>query len=174
MAEYVGRSPDGFINLVELAETVGAAVYDVNARLNFPNRHLNMSMDKSVFRQADLILTLDVRDWEKSTHTIERTKREAVAVYPDHCEMIEIGFGDIGISKWSMDYMRMPNCALRVLGDTATAIPELTRLCQARGLTKIQSSRTLSTGVRARSQSFTMDCSSDGRNRPRRIGMLNP
>jgi acetolactate synthase I/II/III large subunit len=133
MAEYVGRSPDGFTNLVELAETVGAAVYDVNARLNFPNRHpLNMSMDKSVFRQADLILTLDVRDWEKSTHTIERTKREAVALYPDQCEMIEIGFGDIGISKWSMDYTRMPNCALRVLGDTATAIPELTRLCQAR------------------------------------------
>jgi acetolactate synthase I/II/III large subunit len=133
MAEYVGRSPDGFTNLVELAETVGAAVYDVNARLNFPNRHpLNMSMDKSVFRQADLILTLDVRDWEKSTHTIERTKREVVALYPDNCEMIEIGFGDIGISKWSMDYTRMPNCALRVLGDTATAIPELTRLCQAR------------------------------------------
>jgi acetolactate synthase I/II/III large subunit len=133
MAEYVGRSLDGFANLVELAETVGAAVYDVNARLNFPNRHpLNVSMDKSVFRQADLILTLDVRDWEKSTHTIERTKREAVALYPDHCEMIEIGFGDIGISKWSMDYTRMPNCALRVLGDTATAIPELSRLCQAR------------------------------------------
>jgi acetolactate synthase I/II/III large subunit len=133
MAEYVGRSPDGFTNLVELAETVGAAVYDVNARLNFPNRHpLNMSMDKSVFHRADLIFTLDVRDWEKSTHTIERTKREAIALYPDNCEMIEIGFGDIGISKWSMDYTRMPNCALRVLGDTATAIPELTRLCQKR------------------------------------------
>jgi acetolactate synthase-1/2/3 large subunit len=46
--------------------------------------------------------------------------------------MIEIGFGDIGLSKWSMDYTRMPNCSLRVLADTATAIPELTRLCAAR------------------------------------------
>ena len=26
----------------------------------------------------------------------------------------------------------MPNCSLRVLADTATAIPELTRLCAAR------------------------------------------
>jgi acetolactate synthase-1/2/3 large subunit len=75
---------------------------------------------------------LDVRDWEKATHDIERTKRETVPLYPPDCEMIEIGFGDIGISKWSMDYTRMPNCSLRVLGDTATAIPELTRLCRAR------------------------------------------
>src|SRR5215468_10255961 len=133
MAEYVGRSAEGFGDLVSLAETVGAAVYDVNARLNFPNRHcLNLSLDKSVFSDADLILTLDVRDWEKATHAIERTKRETVPLYPPDCEMIEIGFGDIGISKWSMDYTRMPNCSLRVLGDTATAIPELTRLCRER------------------------------------------
>ena len=30
---------NGFYDLVALAETVGAAVYDVNGRLNFPNRH---------------------------------------------------------------------------------------------------------------------------------------
>ncbi len=39
MAEYVARSEGGFDNLVALAETVGAAVFDVHARLNFPNRH---------------------------------------------------------------------------------------------------------------------------------------
>jgi|SRR5690348_692361 len=133
MAEYTGRHAESFANLVALAETIGAAVYDINARLNFPNRHaLNLSMDKNVFRDADLILTLDVRDWEKSTHTIERTKRQTVPLYPANCEMIELGFGDIGLSKWSMDYTRMPNCSLRVLGDTAIAIPELTRLLRER------------------------------------------
>ncbi len=133
MAEYVGRDRNGFDNLVALAETVGAAVFDVNARLNFPNRHpLNMSMDRSVFGDADLILTLDVRDWEKSTHCLDRASRKTKALYSPDCEMIEVGFGDIGISKWSMDYTRMPNCSLRVLGDTATAIPELTRLCRER------------------------------------------
>ena len=80
LAEYVGRTPHGFDNLVALAETVGAAVYDVNGRLNFPNRHkLNLSMDKSVFRDADLILSLDTRDWEKPTHRIDRTKRRTRA-----------------------------------------------------------------------------------------------
>ena len=133
LVEYVGRHAEGFHNLITLAETVGAAVYDVNGRLNFPNRHkLNVSMDKSVFRDADLILSLDTRDWEKATHTIDRTKRVTRPLYPTNCEMIEIGFGDIGLSKWSMDYTRMPNCKLRVLGDTVTAIPDLTKLCQKR------------------------------------------
>jgi acetolactate synthase I/II/III large subunit len=86
-------------------------------------------MDKSVFRDADLILALDTRDWEKPTHIIDRTKRATQPLYPATCEMIELGFGDIGLSKWSMDFTRMPDCSLRVLGDTLTAIPELTKLC---------------------------------------------
>jgi acetolactate synthase-1/2/3 large subunit len=133
LAEYTGRHAAGFHHLVALAETVGAAVYDVNGRLNFPNRHkLNMSMEKSVFGDADLILSLDTRDWEKPTHVIDRTRRATRPLYPAACEMMEVGFGDIGLSKWSMDYTRMPDCSLRVLGDTATAVPELTRLCAER------------------------------------------
>jgi acetolactate synthase-1/2/3 large subunit len=46
--------------------------------------------------------------------------------------MIELGFGDIGLSKWSMDFTRMPDCSLRVIGDTVTAVPELTKLCKDR------------------------------------------
>ncbi len=133
MAEYVARSPNGFDNLVALAETVGAAVFDVHARLNFPNRHkLNLSCEKVIFRDADLIVLLDVRDWEKSTHFNDRTRRQVAPHYPPDCQMIDVGFGELNISKWSMDYARMPTCSLRVLGDTLTAIPELTRLCRER------------------------------------------
>ncbi len=133
MAEYVARSPDGFDNLVALAETVGAAVFDIHARLNFPNRHpLNLSCEKEIFRDADLILMLDVRDWEKSTHFIDRGKRQVMPYYRPDCQLIDVGFGEINLSKWSMDYARMPACSLRVLGDTLTAIPALTRLCRER------------------------------------------
>jgi acetolactate synthase I/II/III large subunit len=148
LVEYVGRHAEGFAHLVTLAEAVGAAVYDINARLNFPNRHkLNLSMDKGVFRDADLILALDVRDWEKPTHAIDRTKRTVEPLFPPSCQMIELGFGDIGLSKWSMDYTRMTNCSLRVLGDTLTAIPELTKLIQKR----TNWSATLANKIKARS-----------------------
>jgi len=37
--------------------------------------------------------------------------------------MIEIASAISGLSKWSMDIPAWPNCSLRVLGDTTTAIP---------------------------------------------------
>jgi acetolactate synthase I/II/III large subunit len=152
MAEYVARSPDGFDNLVALAQTLGAAVFDVHARLNFPNRHpLNLSCQKEIFRDADLILSLDTRDWEKPTHYNDRIERRAVPYFPPNCEMIEIGFGEINLSKWSMDYSRMPACSLRVLGDTLTAIPKLTELCRQR----IAQSAALAARVAERAKAVT-------------------
>ncbi|HUZ75317.1 MAG TPA: thiamine pyrophosphate-binding protein [Stellaceae bacterium] len=134
LPEYVGRAANGFNDMVALAETVGAPVHDVNGRLNFPNRHpLNLTWEPAAFRDADLILGLDLRDWEKPTHGrirgAERTKRP---LFAPSCEWMEIGFGDIAVSKWSMDYQRIPECSLRVLADTALAIPALTQLCRER------------------------------------------
>src|SRR5262249_48035066 len=77
IAECVGREAPGFDALVDLAETAGIAVYDVDSRLNFPTRHpLNMSMDKSVFRDADLVLCLDTRDWERPTTELVSATRK--------------------------------------------------------------------------------------------------
>ncbi len=133
LAEYAGRDPRGFEALVQLAETLGAPVYDVNSRLNFPGCHpLNLSMVKDVFRDADLILCLDVRDWEKPTTELVSTTRKVTSVVPPGCVWIDIGFGDLELSSWAMDYQRLMHARLRVLGDTTIAIPALTRLCRAR------------------------------------------
>src|SRR5262249_58526631 len=51
---------------------------------------------------------------------------------PASCDFVEIGFGEINISKWAFDYCRMQPCSIRALGDTALAIPALTRICQER------------------------------------------
>ena len=133
MAEFAGRNPRAFTDLVTLAETVGAPVWDVNSRLNFPSNHpLNMSMVKDVFRDADLILCLDVRDWERATTELTSATRERVAVEPADCTWIDIGFGDIEISSWAMDYCRLKHAQLRILADTTLAIPALTDLMRAR------------------------------------------
>jgi acetolactate synthase-1/2/3 large subunit len=133
LAEYVGRDPAGFHGLVELAETLGAPVYDVNSRLNFPSRHpLNASMIKDVFRDADLVLCLDTRDWERATTELESTTRKTSSIVPATCKWIDIGFGDLEISSWSMDYQRLAHADLRVLADTTLAIPALTQLLKPR------------------------------------------
>ena len=129
LPQYVGRVSSGLGDMVALAETTGAAVSDVQSRLNFPTEHpLDCRMNKDVFKPADVILSLDCRDWERPTHYNDRINRTLRAHYPDHCQWIDIGFADIEISKWAMGYQKFPECAVRVLADTELAIPALTRL----------------------------------------------
>jgi acetolactate synthase-1/2/3 large subunit len=133
LTEFVGREPAGFHALVELAETLGAPVYDVNARLNFPSRHpLNLSMVKDVFRDADVLLCLDTRDWERATTELVSTTRKVTSIVPAGCKWIDIGFGDLEISSWAMDYQRLAHADLRIIADTTLAIPALTGLLKGR------------------------------------------
>ena len=129
LAEFVGRDPEGYAALVTLAETLGAPVYDVGSRLNFPSRHpLNLSMHKGVFRDADLVLSLDTRDWERPTTELVSTTRQVTSIVPKDCQWVDIGFGDLEISSWAMDYQRLAHADIRVMADTTLAIPALTGL----------------------------------------------
>ena len=133
IAEYVGREPEGFHALVDLAETGGIPVYDVDSRLNFPTRHpLNMSMAKDVFRDADLVLCLDARDWERPTTELVSTTRKRTSIVPDGAKWIDIGFGDLELSSWALDYQRLHHADVRILADTSLAIPMLSALLKDR------------------------------------------
>ena len=133
IAEYVGREPAGFHALVDLAETAGIPVYDVDSRLNFPSRHpLNMSYTKDVFRDADLILCLDTRDWERPTTELVSATRQVSSVVPSAAKWIDIGFGDLELSSWALDYQRLHHAEVRILADTTLAIPSLTQLLKGR------------------------------------------
>jgi len=131
MAEFAGRGDQPFEPIVKLAETLAAPVVDISSRLNFPTTHpLNMSEVKEVFADADVVLCLDVRDWEKPTTRLNKTERKTESVVPADCRWIDVGFSDVEISGWSMENQRPHNVQLRILADTALAIPELTRQCR--------------------------------------------
>jgi acetolactate synthase I/II/III large subunit len=147
IAEYVGREAAGFHALVALAETAGIPVYDVDSRLNFPTRHpLNMSHAKDVFRDADLVLCLDARDWERPTTELVSATRELTSLVPAGTTWIDIGFGDLELSSWALDYQRLRHAQLQILADTTLAIPALTRLLEAR----LAKDPTLAATVKAR------------------------
>ena len=133
IAEYVGREPEGFHALVALAETAGIPVYDVDSRLNFPSRHpLNMSYAKEVFRDADLVLCLDTRDWERPTTELVSATREIASIVPASAKWVDVGFGDLELSSWALDYQRLRHAQIRILADTTIAIPALTKLLEER------------------------------------------
>jgi acetolactate synthase-1/2/3 large subunit len=131
LTEYVGRHLEGFAKLILLAETVGAPVWDINKSLCFPNRHpLCLSMDKEALRQADVILGIDVRDWERPTASLDSMSRVTTSLVPENCAWLEIGFAEIGMSSWSFDYGRYQPKSLSALGHPCLAIPEMTRIAR--------------------------------------------
>ena len=158
IAEYVGREPEGFYALVDLAETAGIPVYDVDSRLNFPSCHqLNMSYAKDVFRDADLVLSLDTRDWERPTTELVSATRQISSIVPAGAKWIDIGFGDLELSSWALDYQRLHHADIRILADTTLAIPALTHLLKGRiandaGLRDRISARIAGTTVKSESR----------------------
>ncbi|MFM2443919.1 MAG: hypothetical protein RJB09_1105 [Pseudomonadota bacterium] len=131
MPEYVGRRQGGFEAMVKLAEVAGAGVWDIANALNFPNKHpLCLSLDKGALGNVDLVVGLDCKDVEKATRELNSTTREVEPVVAKNCDWVEMGFAEINMSKWSMDYCRMQPCSVRALGDTSLGIPALTDMLE--------------------------------------------
>src|SRR6185437_14123126 len=63
---------------------------------------------------------------------LNNAKRIREFLPPPSCDFVEIGFAEVGISKWAMDYCRMQPCSVRALGDTSLGIPALIELCKKR------------------------------------------
>jgi acetolactate synthase-1/2/3 large subunit len=85
-----------------------------------------------VFRDADLVVCLDTRDWERPTTELASTTRELTSIVPAGAKWIDIGFGDLELSSWALDYQRLHHADLRILADTSIAIPMLTELLRGR------------------------------------------
>lgn len=131
LTEYVGRSEAGYNALVALADTIKAGVVDLDMRCNFPGVHpMNLSMIPGVEAEADLILGLDCQDWEKTTTRLVSTTRTLQRKTRKDCQFVDIGFAELKISGWSLDYQRLMPFAMRVLADTDLAIPMLTAACK--------------------------------------------
>jgi acetolactate synthase-1/2/3 large subunit len=105
-----------------------------------------MSHSKDVFHDADLVLCLDTRDWERPTTDLASTTRQVTSIVPADANWIDIGFGDLELSSWTLDYQRLRHARLRILADTTIAVPAVTRLLE----TRIAKDATLRAHIKAR------------------------
>ena len=151
LTEYAARMPIGYAPTVELAETIGASVYDINKRLGFPNKHpLSVSFHGDAFNGVDLVAALDVVDWTRGSHKLNTQTREITVVTTPDCKWIDVGLADIEISKWATDYNKHHNWDHRVLGDSALTIPALTAAIRKR----IAGDKTLATRIDERKKAI--------------------
>jgi acetolactate synthase-1/2/3 large subunit len=127
MAGYAGRNPSAFHDLVRLAETVGAPVLDLNNRLNFPTNHpLNISeFQKPFLREADLIVAVDCKDLYGPLVELDRLTRTTTFMTPAGCKIVEIGYRDVSISKWSDEYQQLVEVDMQIIADSSVTLPLL-------------------------------------------------
>jgi acetolactate synthase I/II/III large subunit len=135
IADYLGRNPQAMLALVELAETLGAAVVDRGARHNFPNTHpLDLSgREKELVAKADVILGLDVMDFFGALYKHDAKTQTSVPAFQSECKIINVTLADFAIKSWSTEYMELAPIDLPILADSHVFIPALTEEIRHQG-----------------------------------------
>ncbi|HWO43138.1 MAG TPA: thiamine pyrophosphate-binding protein [Candidatus Eisenbacteria bacterium] len=144
LADWVGRREAGFRALTELAELLAIPVLDQLGRLNFPVQNpLNLTgQQDKVIPQADLILALDVPDFEGAVtkRAQERGNRRAVPLLAPATKIINVSLDDLLVRAWATDFNKLRQADLMIMADTSVFLPELVRRLKAEtnGLAKLR------------------------------------
>jgi thiamine pyrophosphate-dependent acetolactate synthase large subunit-like protein len=122
------RTAEGLKLLVELAETLQAAVIDQGGRMNFPSRHALNQTDRAraVIANADVILGLEVSDlfdtvnfssWQMDVGTRPLTKPGV--------KMIAVSSMDLYLKSNYQDFQRYVELELAIAADAEATLPSL-------------------------------------------------
>src|SRR5215472_2089987 len=122
------RSANGMAQLVELAETLQAAVIDLQGRMNFPNLHpLNQSGRAGAeLSNADVILGLELNDFWGTLHSMrDQVERTSESITRPGVKRISIGAGGQLFKSNYQDFQRYPELDLDIAGDAQATLPSL-------------------------------------------------
>ncbi len=136
VADRLARTPRGMELLIELAETLQAAVIDRGSRLNFPTRHpLNQThrysngpppMNHAVIPRADVILGLEVMDFWATVNALrDQLHRSISRIARADAKLISITTGDLYIRSNYQDFRRMQEVDLAIAADGEATLPSL-------------------------------------------------
>ena len=136
VADRCARTPQGMALLVELAETLQAAVIDRGSRLNFPTRHpLNQThrysngpppLNRPLISEADVIVGLEVMDFWSTLNTVrDQLHRSVSRVARPDAKLITITTGDLYIRANYQDFRRMQEVDLAIAADAEATLPAL-------------------------------------------------
>ncbi len=128
IADRLARTPAAVPLLVDLAETLQAAVIDKGGRMNFPSRHpLNQSERAgAVLASADVVLGLEVTDFWAATHALrDQQQRTSRSLTRPGTKLITITTGDLYIRSNYQDFRRLTDVDLAIAADGEATLPPL-------------------------------------------------
>jgi acetolactate synthase I/II/III large subunit len=148
LVEGLGREPGGREALQSLSELLGAPVIEQGPAFNLSNLHpLNVSgASVEVLKEADLVLTVGVRDIEAALTRPEPEagivpaglpraatghSRRHQSVIREGIKLVRVGLHEYGIRSWTSSYGRLVPADIAILGSGPQVLRELTRQCQS-------------------------------------------
>lgn len=128
VADRAARTPAGLALMIELAETLQAAVVDRNGRMNFPTRHpLNQTeRGGSVIAEADVILGLELTDFYGIVNAYygDVYPRTRLLTKPG-VRLISINSNDLYLKSNYQDFQRYQAADLAMAADAEATLPSL-------------------------------------------------
>jgi acetolactate synthase I/II/III large subunit len=147
IVEGLGKTAGGPEALQSLADLLGLPVLEQGSVFNLANRHpLNVTgASTEVLKDADLVVTVDVRDIEAALkRPVAETPivptglprvpsgytRRYESLTPADTRFIRIGLADYGVKSWPSSYGRLAPADISILGEAPQVLHELTLQCQ--------------------------------------------
>ena len=156
VVDRLARTPAAMPLLIELAETLQAAVIDQGGRMNFPSLHpLNQTQRAAnAVGEADVVVGLEVADFWATVNSLrDQLHRSTRKVTKPGAKLATITTGDLYIGSNYQDFRRMADVDLAIAADGEATLPVLIetvkrlitgnrrRVFQERGATLAEASR---------------------------------
>jgi acetolactate synthase I/II/III large subunit len=132
VADRAARTAQGMKLLVELAETLQAAVVNQNGRMNFPSRHpLSQAGGRGLIANADVILGLELTDfWGTVNNFRDQVDRSYKPITKPGAKLISITAQDLYIKGNYQDFQRFPEVDIAIAADAEATLPSLIEACK--------------------------------------------
>lgn len=128
IVDRAARTAAGMALLVELAETLQAAVVDMGGRMNFPTRHpLNQTgRGYNEIANADVILGLELNDFWGSIHSFrDQMERTSRPITKPGAKLISISSTGLFFKSNYQNFQRYPEVDLDMAADAQATLPSL-------------------------------------------------
>src|SRR5262245_12521990 len=129
VADRLARTPAAMPLLIELAETLQAAVIDQGGRMNFPSLHpLNQTQRAAAaVGEADVVVGLEVADFWATVNSLrDQLHRSSRKVTKPGAKLATITTGDLYIRSNYQDFRRMAEVDVAIAADGEATLPALT------------------------------------------------
>jgi thiamine pyrophosphate-dependent acetolactate synthase large subunit-like protein len=133
VADRAARTFAGVARLVELAETLQAAVVDQGGRMNFPSAHpLNQSGSaRQLIANADVIVGLELTDFWGTVNTVrDSLVRTSRPIARPGAKLVSITALDLSTKGNYQDFQRYPEVDVAMAADAEATLPALIEECR--------------------------------------------